>query len=145
LYHPIPSPRDLSGLESVCCQPRETDPVCGSHLLPIRFSLSTEGLLLWLNLFCILPCQVRFGVCRRKEVFSRQAASSAAYTKASKERLSLLSNHEYDRLLSNNLVLLNQEGHGVNDIMIDCIARNTPILVNPLDVTQEYLGKDYPL
>ena len=29
--------------------------------------------------------------------------------------------------------------------MIECIARATPILVNPIPAVKEYLGKDYPL
>ena len=29
--------------------------------------------------------------------------------------------------------------------MIECIARGTPIVVNRIPSTEEYLGKDYPL
>ena len=31
-----------------------------------------------------------------------------------------------------------------NNAILECISRQTPILVNPLDSVVEYLGKDYP-
>ena len=32
-----------------------------------------------------------------------------------------------------------------NNAIIECIARNTPVLVNRLPAVEEYLGKEYPL
>ena len=31
-----------------------------------------------------------------------------------------------------------------NNAIIECIARATPILVNPIPAVREYLGEDYP-
>ena len=31
-----------------------------------------------------------------------------------------------------------------NNAVVECIARNTPILINRLPASEEYLGKDYP-
>ena len=31
-----------------------------------------------------------------------------------------------------------------NNGVVECIMRNTPILVNRIPATEEYLGKDYP-
>jgi hypothetical protein len=51
---------------------------------------------------------------------------------------------EYDRLLAENLVFLHLYDSSANNTIIECIARNTPILVNPLEPVKEYLGEYYP-
>jgi len=52
---------------------------------------------------------------------------------------------DYDRLLAANIVFLHLYSTVANNALIECIARNTPVLVNPLPSVQEYLGRDYPL
>lgn len=56
-----------------------------------------------------------------------------------------LSNKEYDNLLSNNIVLLDVFNSSANNTVLECIARNTPLLVNKHPAIIEYLGIDYPL
>ena len=56
-----------------------------------------------------------------------------------------LTNDEYDELLSNNVVFLNLVDASACNTIIECIVRNTPILVNRLPAVVEYLGNDYPL
>ena len=56
-----------------------------------------------------------------------------------------LSNGEYDRLLSQNIVFLYLYDASANNAVIECIARATPLLVNPLPAVVEYLGPSYPL
>ncbi len=56
-----------------------------------------------------------------------------------------LTNMEYDRLLSRNLVFLDLYDSSANNALVECIVRGTPVLVNPLDAVVEYLGADYPL
>lgn len=51
---------------------------------------------------------------------------------------------EYDKLLSENIVILNLYDSSANNTIIECIVRNTPLLVNPLEPVIEYLGRDYP-
>jgi hypothetical protein len=36
-------------------------------------------------------------------------------------------------------------GSAANNAVIECIARATPIIINPLPSVVEYLGADYPL
>jgi len=56
-----------------------------------------------------------------------------------------LSNAQYDTLLSQNIVLLPLlEAVAVNSL-IECLVRNTPVLVPKLPAVVEYLGEDYPL
>lgn len=61
------------------------------------------------------------------------------------EELSRLPDSDYDRLLSANVVFLELFGAVANNVIVECIVRNTPILVNKLGAVVEYLGHDYPL
>jgi len=64
--------------------------------------------------------------------------------KSSVERITYLSNNEYDKLLGTNIVYLNLYDTSANNAIIECIVRNTPVLVNPHPAVKEYLGQDYP-
>ena len=55
-----------------------------------------------------------------------------------------MSNKEYDEALSCNIVYLDLYDSSANNAIVECIARGTPILVNPIPPVVEYLGKDYP-
>jgi tetratricopeptide (TPR) repeat protein len=56
-----------------------------------------------------------------------------------------VSNEEYDRLLSENIVFVELYDANANNVVIECIARATPLLINALPAVVEYLGPDYPL
>lgn len=56
-----------------------------------------------------------------------------------------LKDEEYDRLLCENVVFVDLYDSSANNVVIECIARATPLLVNPLPAVMEYLGEDYPL
>ncbi|MBK6740407.1 MAG: tetratricopeptide repeat protein [Haliea sp.] len=56
-----------------------------------------------------------------------------------------LSDAAYDSLLSCNIVFIQLYDASANNTVIECIARGTPVLVNPLPAVLEYLGLDYPL
>ena len=60
------------------------------------------------------------------------------------ETAGYLPNDVYDRMLTENIVFLNLYDSSANNTIIECIARNTPILVNPLAAVKEYLGESYP-
>ena len=55
-----------------------------------------------------------------------------------------LSNEEYDDLFSRCICLVGLYDTSANNAVVECIARNTPILINRLPASEEYLGKDYP-
>ena len=69
----------------------------------------------------------------------------AAEARAMVERISFLKHEEYDLLLSRNIVLCDLYDSSANNTIIECMARATPILVNPLPAVKEYLGDEYPL
>ena len=54
-------------------------------------------------------------------------------------------NQEYDDLLSMNIAFVEMYDSSANNAIIECIARATPLLVNPLPAVKEYLGEDYPM
>jgi hypothetical protein len=60
------------------------------------------------------------------------------------QRVPHLSAARYDELLSKNIVFLHLYNAVANNAIIECIVRNTPVLVNPLPSVVEYLGVDYP-
>lgn len=51
----------------------------------------------------------------------------------------------YDRMLSKNIVICEYFSLSASNTILDCIARNTPIILNRLPAAENYLGKDYPL
>jgi len=60
------------------------------------------------------------------------------------ETVLYLPDAEYDRLLAENIVFLHLYDSSANNTVIECIVRNTPLLINPLQSVVEYLGEDYP-
>lgn len=50
----------------------------------------------------------------------------------------------YDELLSRSIVFLDLFDASANNAVIECIARQTPILIRRLPAVVEYLGEDYP-
>ncbi|KAA3622347.1 MAG: glycosyltransferase family 1 protein [Proteobacteria bacterium] len=60
------------------------------------------------------------------------------------EELAWVDDSDYDELLSKNIVFASLFDSSANNLIVECIARNTPILVNPLPAVVEYLGEHYP-
>jgi len=58
--------------------------------------------------------------------------------------LDRLTDKEYDMMLSRNVVFLNLFDAPANTTVVECLARNTPILINKLPGVVDYLGQDYP-
>jgi hypothetical protein len=52
---------------------------------------------------------------------------------------------EYDSYLSKNIVLIDLFDAAANTAIVECIIRNTPILVNKVGGVIDYLGPKYPL
>jgi hypothetical protein len=52
---------------------------------------------------------------------------------------------EYDRFLERSLCLVPLFDSSANTALLECVARATPVLVNPLPAVVEYLGARYPL
>jgi hypothetical protein len=61
------------------------------------------------------------------------------------EHAPLLSTQEYDDLLASSVVLTELIDASANNVVIECLAHATPIVVNRHPAVVEYLGADYPL
>ena len=59
--------------------------------------------------------------------------------------IDFLDNDAYDKLLSKNIVFLHLVDASACNTLIECVMRNTPIIINPIPAVVEILGKDYPL
>lgn len=59
--------------------------------------------------------------------------------------ISSLNDHEYDLLFSSSIIFLYLEQAVAVNVVIECIIRNTPIIINRLPSLEEELGKNYPL
>ncbi len=51
----------------------------------------------------------------------------------------------YDDLLSKNIIVMEVFDASASNGVLDCIMRNTPLIINKNPAVVEYLGKDYPL
>ena len=58
--------------------------------------------------------------------------------------LDRLSDNDYDQMLSESIVFLNLFDAPANTTVVECLGRNTPILINKLPGVVDYLGEDYP-
>ena len=56
-----------------------------------------------------------------------------------------LSNEDYDAMMASSLVLSHAFGAAACNVVVECIARCTPLLSNRCSGNVEYLGEDYPL
>lgn len=56
-----------------------------------------------------------------------------------------LNDDSYDNLLSNSVVFVDFYDTSANNAIVECIARNTPVVCPPLKAVVDYLGEDYPL
>jgi len=52
---------------------------------------------------------------------------------------------QYDDLMASSVVYTHLFGAAANNVVVECIKRHTPIVVNRIPETEYYLGKDYPL
>jgi len=81
----------------------------------------------------------------QNNVYLRGLIHSIKDKDASVKTLTQLSNDDYDALLNNNIVFLNLVEASACNTLIECVVRNTPLIINKLPAIVEILGEDYPL
>ena len=85
---------------------------------------------------------------RLQALLSREAEHESAARNADWSTVDFLPYHsasDYDRLLTNNIVFLDLYDTVVNNTVLECIVRRTPVICNRLPSLEEYLGSEYPL
>lgn len=55
-----------------------------------------------------------------------------------------MNNDNYDKIFHDNIIFLDTYDTVCNNVVLECIANHTPLLVNYNVSTVEYLGEDYP-
>lgn len=80
-----------------------------------------------------------------RSYWERETVRFGGEVDPSVQQLDYVSNQDYDELLSSSVVLSMLYATSANNVVIECIARSTPLIVNPLPAVVEYLGEDYPL
>lgn len=76
--------------------------------------------------------------------YNKGLMEAIACNDRSVEVIEHMKNDDYDELLSKNIVFLNLVDCSAVNTVIECIARNTPLLVNRLPALEELLGPKYP-
>ena len=56
-----------------------------------------------------------------------------------------LGNLDYDLKLAENIVFLDVHDASANNVVIECMARNNPLIVKKTPAIVEYMGEDYPM
>jgi hypothetical protein len=79
------------------------------------------------------------------ETMCRDKTHKSTKLKENVHLINYLENEDYDKLLSENIVFINLYGASAVNTVIECVVRNTPILVNRLSALEEILGKKYPM
>jgi glycosyltransferase involved in cell wall biosynthesis len=80
-----------------------------------------------------------------RHYMEREIAAIGDFRNDSVLQRDFIGNEEYDDLLSSSVVLCLLYATAANNILLECMARGTPIIINPLPSVLEYLGEDYPL
>ena len=76
---------------------------------------------------------------------SRDKKRRKTYINSTVNIISYLENNKFDKLLSENLVFIKLIDASAVNTLIECIVRNTPIVINKLPAVVELLGDNYPL
>ena len=61
------------------------------------------------------------------------------------EMVNVNSNAEYDKIISENIILMDFIDASANNAIVECISANIPFFTKRLPAIEEYLGKDYPM
>lgn len=80
-----------------------------------------------------------------KTYLDREKWEIGDFTNNTVKVLDYIDNDDYDSLMSSSVVLCMMYASAANNVILECIARATPIIVNPIPSVVEYLGPDYPL
>ena len=103
------------------------------------------------NLFCrdsiCRDSICRDNICRDNNSINRFCSSVYNMLKEQYESVTIcekLTNEEYDTLLSENIVFLNLVDCSAVNTVLECIVRNTVLVVNRLPALEEVLGVNYP-
>ena len=156
LIHPTEIPAAQFDFDKFVSNPRKKIVQLGWWLrkltaiyqLPIAASTATSNLLgyekIKLNPAFATDAEKQIKALELKELAAESVILDPELLYNTRE-MSHISNNEYDMLLTCNIAFIALHDSSANNAVIECIARATPLLINPLPAVVEYLGKDYPM
>ena len=56
-----------------------------------------------------------------------------------------VSDENYNKFFSNKIIFLDLYSSTANNVIVEAIKANNPIIINRLESVEAYLGKEYPL
>jgi hypothetical protein len=83
-----------------------------------------------------------------RQIHSIQALPTKKYPKVwiiTSDYAKEIQHREYDEILSKNIIFLDLYDVSACNSILECIVRNTPIVVRKMPAVVEYFGDDYPL
>jgi hypothetical protein len=112
---------------------------------PERYLLAQQPLVLFVGEY-LRNHQAFFDLCapQHQKVLLRPSNFGLA-APADVQVLDRVTDDDYDTLLAHNIVFINLLDAPANTIVVECIMRNTPLLINRQPGVVEYLGEHYPL
>jgi hypothetical protein len=117
-------------------------PKMNAYFPPDTFTLTTQDIKhppkqnKWLYYLCRYLHQQQIKTCTSQDI--KQLMSTVTI-------IHQVDNQHYDQLLADSIVFLHLVDASAVNTVIECIVRNTPVIVNRLPALEEYLGHDYPL
>jgi hypothetical protein len=113
------------------CRPacRPADPVCRPD-----------------NTICRPACSPENNVCRQNNMnkYCEGLYNTIVRNDKSVRIIDKLSNDDYDNLLGENIVFLNLVDCSAVNTVLECLVRNTPLIINRHPAVEEVFGKEYP-
>jgi hypothetical protein len=85
------------------------------------------------------------GLLRRERLLLLEQGKFADAMYDTVEQIPYIPHAAYDRLLAENIIILDLYDSSANNTVVECIVRRTPLLINRLEAVVEYLGEGYPL
>jgi hypothetical protein len=80
-----------------------------------------------------------------RKSLAKDISKNGDFTNNTVKEMKFVSDESYDQILSSSVVICFLYATAANNIVVECISRHTPIIINPLPAVVEYLGDEYPL
>ena len=91
------------------------------------------------------PCDFDKYILIKKCVLKKWKNISASFDLKNIKIIDELKNEFYEKFFQESCVFLDLEDAVANNVILECIRFNTPIIIKKIDSIVEYLGFDYPL
>lgn len=155
LKHPAPSSDNLFDYNKFLDKPRIVQLGYWLRKMHSFWQIDTELEKIWLygHPFAIeMLKQEKLNNKKYQSVFSHKdlnkiqnAVSLNESIKIKNVNITRVDDQSYDDMISSSVIYANMYDSSANNAVLECIATQTPLLINRIPATEEYLGPKYPL